>query len=196
MDKDSLLKQIAEAGYNVGFGAKKHFATYDIIEKAPGLIGFLSMAVGVFALFIDVLASKHMSAIMIIFGIAALYISSYNESKNNYDLAGKELTRIFNDLHTLYDTVKASTKGDWAAELGELKKLQSACFAACISKQILLSNWYAHYKFFWEMQIGWVDEQKAFRFFRDKLPLSLMIWLGIVLVSLVGVVVYVCMGKP
>lgn len=186
MDKESLLKQIAEAGYNVGFGAKKHFATYDIIEKAPGLIGFVSMGVGVFALFIDMLASKHMSAIMIILGIAALYISSYNESKNTYDLAGKELTRIFNDLHTLYDTVKSATKGDWSVELGELKKCQSASFAACISKQILISNWYAHYKFFWEMQIGWVDEQKQFRFFRDKVPLSLMIWVAVLLVSLIG----------
>ena len=186
MDKASLLKQIAETAYNVGFGAKKHFATYDIIEKAPGLIGFLSMAVGIFALIIDLLASKHMSAIMIILGIAALYISSYNESKNTYDLTGKELTRIYNDLHTLYDTVKASTKGDWSVELGELKKYQAASFTACISKQILFSNWYAHYKFFWEMQIGWVDEQKKFRFFRDKVPLSLMIWAAVLLVSLIG----------
>jgi len=186
MNKEALLKQIAETGYNVGFGAKKHFATYDIIEKAPGLIGFLSMAVGIFALIIDVLASKHMSAIMIVLGIAALYISCYNGSKNSYDLAGKELTRIFNDLHTLYDTVKASTKGDWSVELGELKKYQSASFAACISKQILISNWYAHYKFFWEMQIGWVGEQKQFGFFRDKVPLSLMIWASVLLVSLIG----------
>ena len=190
MDKESLLKQIAEAGYNVGFGAKKHFATYDIIEKAPGLIGFVSMGVGVFALFIDMLASKHISAIMIILGIAALYISSYNESKNTYDQAGKELTRIYNELHTLYDTVKTSTEGDWAAVQGELKQLQSACFAVCISKQILFSNWYAHYKFFWEMQIGWVDEQKQFRFFRDKIPLSLMIWMGILLVALIGNGIY------
>ena len=35
MDKNTLLKMIAETGYNVGFGAKKHFATYDIVEKAP-----------------------------------------------------------------------------------------------------------------------------------------------------------------
>ena len=32
MDKDDLLKHIAETGYNVGFGAKLHFATYDIVD--------------------------------------------------------------------------------------------------------------------------------------------------------------------
>ena len=30
MTKEVLLKRIAESAYNVGFGAKKHFATYDI----------------------------------------------------------------------------------------------------------------------------------------------------------------------
>jgi hypothetical protein len=186
MDKNDLINQVIETAYNVGFGAKKHFATYDIIEKAPGLIGFLSMAVGVFALFIDVLASKHMSAIMIILGIAALYINCYNESKNAYDLKGKELTKLFNEVHTLYDSVKASSKADWSAEMAELKRLQDMCFSLCISKQILFSNWYAHYKFFWEMQIDWVDEQKHFRLFRDKIPLSFMIWAGGVVLVLIG----------
>ena len=47
MNKLDLLKSIAEKGYDVGFGAKKHFATYDIIEKTPGLISFSSMAFGI-----------------------------------------------------------------------------------------------------------------------------------------------------
>lgn len=33
MRRDDLLKHIADTGYNVGFGAKKHFATYDITDK-------------------------------------------------------------------------------------------------------------------------------------------------------------------
>ena len=37
MDKNDLLKQIAEASYNIGYGAKKHFATYDIVEKVPNI---------------------------------------------------------------------------------------------------------------------------------------------------------------
>ena len=56
MNKSDLLKSIAEKGYDIGFGAKKHFATYDIIEKTPGLISFISTAVGVYALVIKSLS--------------------------------------------------------------------------------------------------------------------------------------------
>ncbi len=41
MSQVALLKNIAETGYNVGFGGRKHWATYDIVEKVPGFIGFL-----------------------------------------------------------------------------------------------------------------------------------------------------------
>lgn len=47
MDKDRLLKATAEKGYDVVFGVKKTFATYDIVSKGPGWIGFISSAVGV-----------------------------------------------------------------------------------------------------------------------------------------------------
>lgn len=47
MNKENLLKLIAESGYNLGYGAKKHFATFDLIEKLPGWLGFLAFAVGI-----------------------------------------------------------------------------------------------------------------------------------------------------
>ena len=43
MRQEDLLNQIAETAYNVGFGAKKHFATYDMIEKLPGIINFIAI---------------------------------------------------------------------------------------------------------------------------------------------------------
>ncbi len=52
MTQSEMLKLIARHGYNVGFGAK-NFATYDLICKASGWISFISLAVGVFALFIS-----------------------------------------------------------------------------------------------------------------------------------------------
>nr|WP_232422483.1 hypothetical protein [Leptospira interrogans] len=53
MTKEDLLKNIAEMGYNVGYGAKVHFSTYDIVEKVPGAIGFISFVIGILSLFID-----------------------------------------------------------------------------------------------------------------------------------------------
>lgn len=35
MTQDGLLKLIAESGYNIGYAAKKHLATFDIVEKVP-----------------------------------------------------------------------------------------------------------------------------------------------------------------
>ena len=58
MDRAGLLKAIANTGYNVGFGAKKHFATFDLVEKVPGWIGFISSAVGIFALVWEPLSAK------------------------------------------------------------------------------------------------------------------------------------------
>ncbi|MCH7391196.1 SLATT domain-containing protein [Acinetobacter dispersus] len=175
MNKAELLKYIAETGYNVGFGAKKNFATYDLIEKMPGWIGFISTAVGILGLVVDALSTKLVSAIFVIIGICGLYISFYDKDKNRYENAGKELTKLFNELKSLYFDVKClPDNSDLSSYRIRLKDIEDRYFPLCISKQILFSNWYAHYKFFWEHQISWIDEQLKFRIMRDKIPLSLI----------------------
>lgn len=190
MTKDDLLRQIADTAYNIGFGAKKHLATYDIVEKAPGWIGFISLGVGVFALFIEVLATKHMSAILIVLGISGLLINRYNETKQTYEQKGSFLTQLFNELKSLYFVVKALDKSDFTVEAEKLSEIESRYYSNCISKQILLSDWYAHYKFFWQHQIEWIDEQKHFKFWRDKVPLSFVFAVSTVLVALIALVVW------
>lgn len=107
MTQSEMLKLIARHGYNVGFGAKKNFATYDLICKASGWISFISLAVGVFALFIPELATNVISAILIIFGVATMYIQFYDSEKQSYESAGIEQTKIFNELEVIYRNVKA-----------------------------------------------------------------------------------------
>jgi len=186
MRKEDLLKLIAETAYNVGFGAKKHFATYDIVEKAPGWIGAISMFVGVFALVINYFAEKHISAFLIVFGVAGLYINFYNETKQSYEQKGVFLTQLFNELKVLYLKVKASDKSDFSEDAEKLSEIESRYYSNCISKQILFSDWYAHYKFFWQHQIDWVNEQKQFKFWRDKIPLSFVIVVSIVILGLIA----------
>ncbi|MDS7928259.1 SLATT domain-containing protein [Acinetobacter sp. V102_4] len=179
MNKAGLLKYIAETGYNVGFGAKKNFATYDLIEKLPGWIGFISTAVGILGLVIDALSTKLVSAIFVIIGICGLYISFYDKDKNRYENAGTELTKLFNELKSLYFDVKClPDNSDVFAYQARLQDIETRYFPLCISKQILFSNWYAHYKFFGEHQISWIDEQLKFRLIRDKIPLSLIFVFG------------------
>ncbi|MBV1881261.1 MAG: SLATT domain-containing protein [Pseudomonadales bacterium] len=174
MNKEDLLKHIAETAYNVGFGAKKHFATYDIIEKTPGFISFASMAFGIFALAVKNLSTELTSAAFIVLGIVGLYISLYNHEKETYEQSAVSLTQLFNELKTLYLKVKSIDEiSDLSGYQQELSEIENRYYSACISKQLLFSNWYAHYKFYWEHQIDWVNEQLKFSFFRDKVPLTL-----------------------
>lgn len=187
MKKEDLLKQIAETGYNVGFGAKKHFATYDIVSKAPSVIGFLSMAIGVFALYIDVLASKHMSGLLIISGVLSLFINLYNGQIEDYNKTGTRLTQLYNELKSLYLSLKACKTDDLVSFSQELERIEKSFYSSCITKQILFSDWYTHYKFFWQHQIEWINEQKNFKFLRDKVPLSFTLF--IILVFIVSIIV-------
>ena len=194
MKKDQLLKSIAETACNVGFGGRKHWATYDIVDKIPGLIGFLSTAFGIFSLIYDKLSEKHLSAAFIVFGLIALYITFYESSKAEYAESANKLTMQFNALRDLYRSVQGHVGDDVKLFEDQLHAIENEYYAACISKQILFSDWYAHYKFFWQYQIDWVDEQKKFRLFRDKLPLSFILWMAIMLISALafGVRNWVC----
>lgn len=174
MNKSDLLKSIAEKGYDIGFGAKKHFATYDIIEKTPGLISFISMAVGVYALVIKSLSAEWISATFIVLGIVGLYINLNDHKKADYEKAGAALTKYFNELKALYIAVKGSQDDTKLPDYqNQLTEIENKFYSDAITKQIMFSNWYAHYKFFWEHQIDWIDEQLHFKLFRDKIPLSL-----------------------
>lgn len=182
MNKSDLLKSIAQKGYDVGFGAKKHFATYDIIEKTPGFISFISMAVGVYALVIKSLSAELISATFIVLGIVGLYINLSDHKKAEYEKSGSALTKYFNELKALYFEVKGSPDDAPLSEYQKrLTEIENKFYDNSISKQIMFSNWYAHYKFFWEHQIDWIDEQLKFRLLRDKIPLSFMF--ALVLIS-------------
>lgn len=173
MDKAGLLRSIAETGYNVGFGAKKNFATHDIVQKAPGLIGFVSLAVGVYALMYEPLNSKWIAATLVVLGIASLYITNYDHNKLAYSGEGERLTSLFYRLRDLYrDVQSVDEQDDVSVYRTRLDSIQSDFFSTNQTKQIMFADWYAHYKFFWQHQIGWIDEQLNFKLLRDKVPLT------------------------
>jgi hypothetical protein len=188
MKHEHLLKEIASTGYNVGYAAKKHFATFDIVEKAPGWIALVTLSIGVLALVYPSLASHHVGAAVLIVGIASLYFNSYTDSRGAYDTAGRELTNLFTSLRSLYyETKSLSPEADSSAIVKAYSDILAQSQSINISKQIFLSDWYAHYKFFWQAQIDWIDEQLAFTLWRDKVPLSawLMLFFGIIFAGVV-----------
>ena len=173
MNKQELLKYIAVTGYDVGFGAKKHFASYDIIEKGPGWLGFVSLVGAIYSLFVPFWATAHIAAVFVVFGVVSLYIGFYGSEKARYEATGKALTKGFHGLHALYREVKSMPD---TANFDQMQKhvqdLHNDMLTQSLSKQVFLSDWYAHYKFFWIAQVDWIDEVRPFSFWRDKIPLT------------------------
>lgn len=193
MTKDKLLENIATNGYNVGFGAKKHFATYDIITKCPYWISFITLSVGVLQLgYPEFNYNKEISIGLIITGILSLFLNFFNTEKEQYDDVGKKMTIMFNSLRSLYYRVKDSENRDFAEEEIEMDEIVSKFYGASISKQAFLADWSAHLKFFGQMQIDWIDERKKFGFFKDKIPNSLKLFV-LILVLVAAVIATIIM---
>lgn len=188
MNKESLLKEIATNGYNVGIGAKKNFASYDILIKLPSWVGFVSLSIGVLQLGYDSLGgNKELSAFLIIISVAIMYLNCFNAKIDDFNEEGIRLTKIFNSLRLLYFKVKDSDNEDYNTESNELSEILNEYYSKSITKQVFMSQWYAHYKFFYEMQIDWVDEQLNFKFIKDKVPASIKI---IVSTTIIAILIY------
>jgi len=187
MTQEQMLKIIARHGYNVGFGAKKNFATYDLICKTPGRISFVSLAVGIFALITPQLATSKISALLIIFGVITLYIQLYDSEKQKYAIAGDAQTKIFNSLELIYRSVKSDPDVDYVSTQKSISQLMDEFYDTTISKQIFGSNWYAHYKFYCEFEKRWVEEELNLTL-KDKVPLSFCLF--IILAVILAFIIY------
>jgi hypothetical protein len=173
MNKNELLKYIAVTGYDVGFGAKKHFASYDIIEKGPGWLGFVSLVGAVYSLFVPFWATAHVAAVFVVFGVVSLYIGFYGSEKARYEEAGRALTKGFHELHALCREVKSMPDtANFEQVQKRVRDLHNDMLTKAVSKQVFLSDWYAHYKFFWIAQVDWIHEVRPFSLWRDKIPLT------------------------
>lgn len=197
MTKEDLLKQIAESGYNIGFGAKKSFATFDIVDKIPGILNFCALAIGILALVIDELNIKIVSASLIIFGVIGIYISKYDDKKDEYATSGSKITELFNELKSLYHLVKAkSDDTNFDEDISKMKEIENKFYSITIPKQILFSDWYAHYKFFWQWatHIKWLESELKLTFWKNKIPLSFIVFIGVVLLIFVGILIksFIC----
>ncbi|GEK30516.1 hypothetical protein KZO01_08250 [Kurthia zopfii] len=193
MKKEIFLKSLAEHGYNVMFGAKKHFATYDIVEKVPSGVALITLLIGIWQLYAPFFDyNKEVSLVIILVSVIALQINLYNSNKEDYMKAGIKLTEIHNELKDMYYQTKSSTESEVTNEDQEkLQKLLNDYYAISITKQITFSDWYAHYKFFYQAQHEWIDEQKRFTW-KDKFPMFFRIWTAIVIITILVLVIKFC----
>ena len=178
MNKQELLKNIAKSGYNIGFGAKKHFATYDLYRLFPRTLSFIILAIGVIQLtctykqsvsspiFNDVFA-----VVLILGGLLSLIIDFVGTNKNKIEISAKELINLFNQLRSLYYEVKTdedNLKCDIYFE--RLKAIEEQAKNIALSDLAIGINLYTHWAFFGgSTQIDWIDEQLNFKI-QDKFP--------------------------
>lgn len=182
MGKNHLLRCLAESGYSISFGAKKHFATYDIVEKIPGFFALLSLLIGVWQIYKPGFKYNiEVSVALIFLSIIALSISLYNSEKERYREVGNQLILLHNQLRSIYYRVKSSTSDHFQVEEAKMDRIMDEYYRINITKQILMSDWYAHYKFFFQTQHEWIDEQKKFTW-KDKIPFSFVLAVIVVLI--------------
>lgn len=191
MNKDKLLLTLAIHGYNVGFGAKKNFASHDIVVKIPSYIGFITLVVGIVQLsYASIGCNKELSTLLILISVASLYISSHNSEIEKFEKEGIRLTLIFNQIRDLYHSVESSSKNDFKDEVKLMDDIMLLYYENSVSKQVFLSDWIAHFKFFYQMQISWIDQQLKFKLFRDKIPASLKLTLLISIILIIILIGY------
>lgn len=186
--KQLLLKDIAASGYNIGYAAKKHLATYDIVEKAPGWISILSFAFGVLALVVPQLNNNVLAAFLLVVSYAVFYFNSYQDGRAEYAKVGSRLTTIFTSLRELLFEVESRSETDGLEDLQmRYRELRDESQSIGVSKQIFLSDWYAHYKFFWQAERSWLEKYRPFTFWRDQIPLSATLFgIAVILTGVCG----------
>ena len=183
MNKDDLLHEIAQTGYNAGFGAKKSFASLDIVTKGPNVIGFVTLAIGILSLVDKVAASPYVTAATIIVGATTLYLGVQKKDLRKWEDSGRKLTDLRDRLGLLYGRLKAEPAGtELKPYLQELESLRKEVSNASESDQVNFSGWYAHLKFFGEAQIKWISKELDHKFLRDKVPASFSLSLVVLLV--------------
>lgn len=188
MNKEDLLKEIAKKAYNIGFGAKMSFASFELlnlISKVPILLSFVSIVIGILSGVFSELKAELLSALLLIFGVLGLLLGCCTSNKNVYEENGKELTKLFNILELLYFSTKEE-KGELESKIEEFNRIAQEYPKVSISEQVFLSHGIAHYKFFWEHQIDWIDDELKFKLFRDKIPFSINCLLIIIILFLIG----------
>ncbi|KHJ37051.1 hypothetical protein PBAC_27550 [Pedobacter glucosidilyticus] len=191
MDKTNFLKTLAQKGYDIGFGAKKNFASFDIINKLPTWVGFISLAIGIIQIAYENMPfNKELSILLILVGIAIIYIDVFKNSAQLYEKEGVRLTKLFNKMRDLYYSVQSDNNYSYSKYESEYLNILSDFYSTTISKQVFMSQWFAHFKFFYEMQIDWINIELKFNFFRDKIPNSLKTTFFIIISLIILCVVY------
>tara|TARA_Y100001973_G_C5187924_1_gene329046 strand:+ start:1560 stop:2255 length:696 start_codon:yes stop_codon:yes gene_type:complete len=174
LNEQKIKTQIAREYYNVIYGAKLHFASFDLCEKLPTFISVISLTFGVLGLAFSEFNSQSLGAILLIIGIIGISLKPRELQKDEYKATGDKLNQVGKRLENLYCEIEEKDKDSVAKARAELSQLQKEHHDIGTMAPVLLSSWYAHYKLFSEHNSDWMCRELELGFF-DKVPLSLRI---------------------
>ncbi|MBU8803368.1 SLATT domain-containing protein [Bacillus spizizenii] len=176
MEKRTIKKSIAQTAYNIGFGGKKHFLTYDIYRVFPRLISILTTIIGVFQLSIwyesinNDKGKDFFSISIIAIGIIGLVLDLISDNKEKYNLAGRELLDYFNELRDMYNLIDNDVSDEILQSTEQRRKeIVIEAKHISISNQAILTHWLTNISFFKSMQSQWIVKELDLKF-KDKYP--------------------------
>lgn len=113
IDKKQIQHHIARVAYEVWYGAKLNFWTYDIVIKLPPYVSFFSLAIGILGLSYPEMGEglvKFMSVSILIIGIISFYVERFDADKHK-SMGIKNINQR-NELHTLYEEMNSTESRD------------------------------------------------------------------------------------
>lgn len=169
--RDNLRKRSARLGYNIGFGARRHFATNEIVEKVPTYFGVITFAFGmIFLKYPHTGLSDFVALLTSVVGGAIVYLNFYSHAKDEYEKIGKELNTLYGQTHTMYEQLYYCEESEFPAIESSLKSIDEKLQKISIHKQVFFSNELAHFKLFGESQSDWFVDELKLTFWKDKIP--------------------------
>ncbi len=183
--REALKKRSAQLGYSLGYGTKRHFATYDIVEKTPAFFGVLSFAIGItFLIYKNDSLATFIGASSSVVGFALLYLNEYLNEKDKYITTGKQLNILYSKAYSIYEKSKTCQDNEIHNLESELDKINDEFQKISIHKQVFFSNEYAHFKLFGESQPDWFVNELGLSFWKDKIPAIWRIYGAIIFTAL------------
>lgn len=176
MNKQSLLHNIAQSAYDIGFGGKKHFITYDVHRILPRFISVATLVIGILQLSsfyksTNAISQEWISIILIVIGVISLVLDLLGDRKEEYEIAGKKLIGYFNELRRMYFEIDSlNDSADFSIYEIRLNDICQNVNNISISKQAIATHIITHIGFFNVMQSNWVVTELKLTW-RDKFPI-------------------------
>ncbi|PMM25257.1 SLATT domain-containing protein [Vibrio lentus] len=170
-EKDQLKRDIANTAYNIIYGAKLNYSSYELSKAFSSGISYFSLAIGIITLAYVEIASKELSVTLLLLGLFGLLISKSPDSLVALKSGANKLTELHDLLKNLYAQV--DTTSDYHALRENMASIQSQARGYYQTDQLLFASWFAHHKLFNEHQSDWMCEALNLTFWKDKVPSTL-----------------------